>query len=287
MRAFVLGVVVVMIAAPALADKASDYIAQAYAKFTRRDFKGAIKDCSKAIELKPDYAEAYMRRGLAKQSLGDLHGAFEDLEKAIQLKPDSAEAYSGRAYLQIANGDLNSAISDFNTAIRFNPKYPLAYIGRGGIKLQEADLGGRHRRLQDSHGHSAWSSCHLWFQFRARLLQTRRGEAGGGTSRCGHRELLRGHQTQSKLCGRLPTPRHGGEDQRRHRQGERGLSAGSSVAVGRHIRAEFYKRGCQEKTLFPLLEEQIVLRHPAHWVEVGGGDPQFLSRFHSAFRLPL
>ena len=46
-------------------------------KATHSDYRGAIEDYNKAIELKPDYAEAYNNRGLAKLRLDDKIGAIE------------------------------------------------------------------------------------------------------------------------------------------------------------------------------------------------------------------
>jgi tetratricopeptide (TPR) repeat protein len=51
------------------------------------NFKGAIADFDKAIELDPEYAEAYIARGGTKEKLGDFSGAIEDYEESIRLKP--------------------------------------------------------------------------------------------------------------------------------------------------------------------------------------------------------
>jgi len=54
-------------------------------KFSLADYKGAIKDYTKAIELDPKFAEAYYRRGNAKHASGDKQGALEDLKKAADM----------------------------------------------------------------------------------------------------------------------------------------------------------------------------------------------------------
>ena len=56
----------------------------------------AIKDFTKAVELKPDYAIAYNNRGAVYRGKGEYDLAIEDCSKAIQLKPDYAEPYSNR-----------------------------------------------------------------------------------------------------------------------------------------------------------------------------------------------
>ena len=62
----------------------------------------AIKDFSKAIELKPKFAEAYHNRGETHAIKGDSEFAIDDYNGAISLKPDFAEVYysRGQAYFR-------------------------------------------------------------------------------------------------------------------------------------------------------------------------------------------
>lgn len=76
--------------------------------------EGEIADCTKAIQLRPDFAEPYFNRGIAKDQKGDLAGGKADkakaLElvvaekqfktKAIQLNPNNAEANSQHEIVQ-------------------------------------------------------------------------------------------------------------------------------------------------------------------------------------------
>ena len=73
-------------------DKSKDFFDQGLAKFTEKDYKGAIRDFDEAIRLKPDDAAAYNSRGSAKSNLGDKQGAIKDFDEAIRLKPDYADA---------------------------------------------------------------------------------------------------------------------------------------------------------------------------------------------------
>jgi tetratricopeptide (TPR) repeat protein len=52
----------------------------------RKDFDGAIADCTKAIELSPELAKAFRLRGNAKRAKGDRFGAIDDLDRALQLE---------------------------------------------------------------------------------------------------------------------------------------------------------------------------------------------------------
>ena len=52
----------------------------------------AIEECSKAIELNPDYVKALIRRGQVYEDTDKPHEAFKDFEKVLQLDPGHKEA---------------------------------------------------------------------------------------------------------------------------------------------------------------------------------------------------
>ena len=75
----------------------SAYFNRGVSKFELNDYKGAISDYTKALELNPNNSRAYMNRGRAKHTLNDYYGAISDDTKAIELKPFYATAYFNRA----------------------------------------------------------------------------------------------------------------------------------------------------------------------------------------------
>ncbi|HEX7414509.1 MAG TPA: tetratricopeptide repeat protein, partial [Bacteroidia bacterium] len=76
---------------------AEDYLIKGNVKrITKKDYKGAIEDYTKAIELNPKYANAYMVRGMCKDELKDYNGSIQDYNKAIELNPKYTDAYMAR-----------------------------------------------------------------------------------------------------------------------------------------------------------------------------------------------
>src|SRR5262249_33670888 len=78
------------------------------------DFKGAVVDYSRAIELNPTDADIYYDRGRAFLALRDLDAAIADLTKAIELAPDttyysaaSAEAHELAGHTEQAAADVS------------------------------------------------------------------------------------------------------------------------------------------------------------------------------------
>ncbi len=94
-----------------------DYFNKGIEKFDLRDYKGAIEEFTKAIELNDlKFPEAYFNRGVAKFKLEDYKGAVIDYAKAIENKPDYAKAYYNRGVAKIKLGEKESACLDLRKA---------------------------------------------------------------------------------------------------------------------------------------------------------------------------
>ncbi len=88
-----------------------------YKLFHQGLYDEAIKECTKAIELAPDFAEAYNARGIAYVQKNELNQAIADFDKAIELDPELAKAYNNRGYTYYLKGEVAKAISDFEKFI--------------------------------------------------------------------------------------------------------------------------------------------------------------------------
>ncbi len=113
------------------------YFSNGSAKFQLQDYKGAVNDFSKAIELKADYKEAYYSRAICYSNLAKYKKSLDDFNEVIELDPEYKEAYNNRAfYVKEKTGDYMGAIEDYNKFIELNKdnNNAFAYSNRGHAK---------------------------------------------------------------------------------------------------------------------------------------------------------
>lgn len=102
-----------------------EYVKKGSAKHGLGDYRGAIQDYNKAIEISPNLTKAYILRGTSKYYLKDFRGSIEDHTKAIAINPNFAEAYYSRGFANFEFGDKNEACSDWRKASKLG--YSKAY----------------------------------------------------------------------------------------------------------------------------------------------------------------
>lgn len=112
------------------------YIDRAELKRDLGDYRGAIQDFSKAIELNPNDAYAYMLRGFTKIKLADQQGAIQDFNKAVELSPSNSIFYTARAASKTLLEDHSGAIIDCDKAIELNPINAETFMIRGISKIE-------------------------------------------------------------------------------------------------------------------------------------------------------
>ncbi len=96
---------------------------QAEDRMDRRDYAGALKWYTRAVELNPNDPWSYWERGLVKKAKNDVDAAIRDFDKAIELQPDHAFAYFQRALLKEKKRD-KSAEADFEKAHQIRASQP-------------------------------------------------------------------------------------------------------------------------------------------------------------------
>lgn len=78
----------------------------------------AMKSLNRAIDKFARHALAYERRGFINYRLRNYKDAMYDFTKSIDINARNPEAFLGRAKVKIKQGDLEGAISDFASGIK-------------------------------------------------------------------------------------------------------------------------------------------------------------------------
>jgi hypothetical protein len=95
------------------------------------DYRGAINQLSRAIELNGTDHVAFNERGAAYTWLNQDSEAIKDFSRAIVLSPKNAVAYRNRGAAHLRQGQPQMALDDLNQAIALSPEYTRAYKDRG------------------------------------------------------------------------------------------------------------------------------------------------------------
>ena len=109
----------VLLVSVSFGQTAEEYKNQGNAKYDLQDYRGAILDYNKAIELDPTNVKAYNNRGMAKANanLQDYRGAILDFTKAIELDPTTdAIPYYNRGLAKYALSNIDGACLDWSKA---------------------------------------------------------------------------------------------------------------------------------------------------------------------------
>ena len=79
----------------------------------------------------PENATAYYERGLEYIKRGDYRNAIEDFTRSLDMNPKSAVTYYNRAAAYLSAGDYDRAIADCTKSIKIDPNLACGYNNRG------------------------------------------------------------------------------------------------------------------------------------------------------------
>lgn len=152
--------------------RAIDYFGRAMDFMTIRNYRSAIDDFTKAIELMSDFTAAYYMRAIAnykrmkverEQAASlpahdedivaanaririELKSILADFDRVIELSPRMAFAYYNKGVVLAEAGDNTTALGEFDKAIELKKDLGEAYYNRGYIYMQ---LGRRDNGVAD------------------------------------------------------------------------------------------------------------------------------------------
>ena len=119
------------------------YLDRARLEVSCADYKNAIKDFNKAVEIEPaDYRTFYGRAMFECYYIGAFMSAKRDIDKVISLVPNNARAYRDRCEINERLADYSSALNDCNKAIELDSNNYDYYDKRANIKRYFGDKKG-------------------------------------------------------------------------------------------------------------------------------------------------
>ena len=104
------------------------------------NYKVAISDYNKVIELNPKHAEAFFFRGGTHDAMGFINEAILDYMNSISLDENQPEVYNSIGVCYAKKGKVDLALNYFDKATSFHPTYAKAYSNKGNVYDMKRDL---------------------------------------------------------------------------------------------------------------------------------------------------
>lgn len=106
-----------------------------WAYYKKGDYKRALKNFKKAVDLSADFVKALNNLGLVYYKLGRLDQSEVALKKAVELAPDFSEAHFNLGLTLMKNKNKASALKSFERVVELDPGSDRARSARDYIKL--------------------------------------------------------------------------------------------------------------------------------------------------------
>jgi len=121
-------------------ESAEAHLLLGMAKFEALDYKAAIADLTKAVEMNPNLPDLYSYLGQAQMASGDMIAARTAFEKALRSNPNDFESNVRLAVLLKQDGDYARAEQLLARALLVRPGEPAALYQVGSTYLAAGDL---------------------------------------------------------------------------------------------------------------------------------------------------
>ncbi len=110
---------------------AQDFYHRGGLRTQKKEYRQAIEDYTKAIELDAKFIDAYLKRCEMRYKMGENQGVLDDCYQIFQIDPNVAKAYYYQGRARYSLGYTQPAIESYNQAIYKDSNYPQAYYYRG------------------------------------------------------------------------------------------------------------------------------------------------------------
>jgi tetratricopeptide (TPR) repeat protein len=128
-------------------DSAQARLLMGTTKLMVNDFKGALDDFTKAVELDPKLPDVYSYYGLALLATGDQGGAKKAFQRELQTNPNNFDANLQLGVLLRQDEDNEAALKFFQHALEIRPgdygvRYQIATVelAKGQLEQAQRDL---------------------------------------------------------------------------------------------------------------------------------------------------
>lgn len=140
---FLLASCMVLIVAPSTlkAEDAEKDLKKAQKLYNANKYGEAIKECRKALKLKPDLVPAHDLLARALMTTGDRQGEEAEYRELIRLEPENAEAHSRLAGFLLNEKMVDASIAEYREAIRLKPDEPWFHLNLGNSLVDKGDAG--------------------------------------------------------------------------------------------------------------------------------------------------
>jgi tetratricopeptide (TPR) repeat protein len=127
-----------------------------HARHELRQFRLAIADYSRAIDLRPGLAELWNSRCWGRLYIDQPRAAIEDCDVALKLDPKFGAAYDSRAMAYSAAGEYDKALEDHKRALERDPlaehyyNRGITHERRGDKAAADKDFAEARKRATDT-----------------------------------------------------------------------------------------------------------------------------------------
>lgn len=116
-----------------------EYIENAESYYENKEYKKAVSEWNKVLEINQEYNINYFRKAYAEDEIGQYSEAIDDYTKYLLIEPESDAAYNNRGWCKYNTNDSAGAINDYSEAIKLASNNPLYFNNRASVYYERKE----------------------------------------------------------------------------------------------------------------------------------------------------